>query len=123
MDLAEWVPGTTQVRSSHSCGPANLGDASERSSSNSEIALRSHEYLDTLGGTRDIEGSRPDVSRAGSPLVLTLTSPDVSQFLTAFFHKLGVVCAGPDGGMILLCIRSNNGKKGSFNVKGQPYAS
>jgi len=28
----------------------------------------------------------------------------VSRFLTAFFHKLVVVCGGPDGGMILLCI-------------------
>ena len=39
----------------------------ERSSSDSAVALRSHEYLDTPGGTRDMEGSRPEVSRAGSP--------------------------------------------------------
>ena len=56
-------------------------------------------------------------------LVLTQTSPDVIRFLTAFFHKLVVVCGGPDGGMILLCIMSSDGKKGSFDVKGLPYAS
>jgi len=47
----------------------------------------------------------------------------MSQFLTAFSHKLVVVCGGPVGGMIFLCIRSSDGKKGSFDVKGQPYAS
>ena len=56
-------------------------------------------------------------------LVLTQTSPDVGRFLTAFSHKLVVACGGPDGGMILLCIRSSDGKRGSFDVKGQPYAS
>jgi len=89
VDLAEWVPGTTQVRSSHSCGPANLGDASERSSSNSEIALRSHEYLDTLGGTRDIEGSRPDVSRAGSPTGSYLDEPRRESVSDRFFSQAG----------------------------------
>jgi len=39
----------------------------ERSSSDSEVALRSHVFLDTPGGTRDTEGSGPDVARAGSP--------------------------------------------------------
>jgi len=63
-------------------GQLDLGDASERSSSDSEVALHSHESLDTPGGTRDT-----------------------------------------DGGMILLCIRSSDGKKGSFDVKGLPYAS
>jgi len=48
-------------------GQLDLGDASEGSSSDSEVALRSHEYLNTPGGTRDTEVSRPDVSRAGSP--------------------------------------------------------
>jgi len=48
-------------------GRLDLGDASERSSGSSEAALRSHEHLDTPGGTRDTEVSRPDVSRAGSP--------------------------------------------------------
>jgi len=48
-------------------GQLDLGDAPARSSSDSEVALRSHEYLDTPGGTRDMEDSRPDVSRAGSP--------------------------------------------------------
>jgi len=56
-------------------------------------------------------------------LVLTQSSPDVSRFPTAFTHKLVVVCGGRDGGMILLCIRSSDGKKGSFDEKGQPYAS
>jgi len=84
------------------------------------VALRSHESLDTPGETRDTEGSRPDVSRAGSHIG---SYPDVSRFLITFFHKLVVVCGGPDGGMILLCIRSSDGKKGSFDVKGQPYAS
>ena len=48
-------------------GQLDLGDASEGSSSDSEVALRSHEHLDTPGATRDTEVSRPDVSRAGSP--------------------------------------------------------
>jgi len=56
-------------------------------------------------------------------LVLTETRPEVSQFLTAFSHKLVVACRGLDGGMILLCIRSSDGKKGSFDVKGRPCAS
>jgi len=38
--------------------------------------LRSHERLDTPGGTRDIEVSRPDVSMAGSP---TGSYPDESR--------------------------------------------
>jgi len=57
-------------------GQLDLGYASERSSSDSEVALRSHESLDTLGGTRDTEGSRPEVSRAGSP---TGSYPDESR--------------------------------------------
>jgi len=57
-------------------GQLDLGDASERSSSDSEVGLHSHESLDTLGGTRDTEGSRPDVSRAGSP---TGSYPDESR--------------------------------------------
>jgi len=48
----------------------------ERSSSDSEVALRRHEYLDTPGGTRDMEGSLPDVARAGSP---TVFYPDESR--------------------------------------------
>jgi len=32
-------------------GHLDLGGASERSSSDSEVAFRSHEYLDTPGGT------------------------------------------------------------------------
>jgi len=104
-------------------GQLDLGDASERSSCNSEVALRSHEYLDTSGGheTRRVLG----LTYQGQAvlLVFTQTSPDVSRFLTAFFLKLVVVCGGPDGGMILLRIRSSNGKKGSFDVKGLPYAS
>ena len=57
-------------------GQLDLGDASERSSSDSEVTLRSHEYLDTSGGTRDTEVSRTDVSRAGSP---TGSYPDESR--------------------------------------------
>jgi len=57
-------------------GQLDLGDASEGSNSDSEVALRSHEHLDTPGGTRDIEVSRPDVSRAGSP---TGSYPDESR--------------------------------------------
>jgi len=48
-------------------GQYDLGDASQGSSSDSEVALRSHKHLDIPGGTRDIEVSHPDVSRAGSP--------------------------------------------------------
>jgi len=80
-------------------GQLDLGDASERSSSDSEVALCSHEHLDTPGWTRDTEGSRPDISRSGSP---TGSYPDEKRFLTAFSHKLVVVCGGSDGGMILL---------------------
>ena len=57
-------------------GQLVLGDASEGSSSDSEVALRNHEHLDTLGGTRHTEVSRPDVSRAGSP---TGSYPDESR--------------------------------------------
>jgi len=57
-------------------GQLDLGDASDRSSSDSEVALRSHESLDTPGGTRDTEGARPDVSRPGSP---TGSYPDESR--------------------------------------------
>ena len=57
-------------------GQLDLGYASERSSSDSEVALRSHESLDTPGGTRDTKGSRPDVSKAGSP---TGSYPDKSR--------------------------------------------
>ena len=57
-------------------GQLDLGDASEGSSSDSEVALRSHESLDTPGGTRDTKGSRPDVSKAGSP---TGSYPDKSR--------------------------------------------
>ena len=57
-------------------GQHDLGEASERSSSDSEVALHSHEHLDTPGGTRDTEVSRPDVSRAGSP---TGSYPDESR--------------------------------------------
>ena len=38
--------------------------------------MHSHEHLDTPGGTRDMEGSRPDVSRADSP---TGSYPDESR--------------------------------------------
>jgi len=48
-------------------GQLDLGDASKGSSSDSEVTLRSHQHLDTSGGTRDTEVSRPDVSRKGSP--------------------------------------------------------
>jgi len=34
-------------------GQLDLGDASKGSSSNSEVALRSHEHLDTPGGSQD----------------------------------------------------------------------
>jgi len=54
----------------------DLGDTSEGSSSDSEVALRSHEHLDTPSGTRDTEVSWPDVSRAGSP---TNSYPDESR--------------------------------------------
>jgi len=60
---------------------------------------------------------------AGSP---TGAYPDESRRESVsdrFTHKLVVICGGPDGGVILLCIRSSDGKKGSFDVKGQPYAS
>jgi len=61
------TPLNDQVATVIAAGQLDLGDASERSSSDSEVALRSHEYLDPPGGTRDTEGSRPDVSKAGSP--------------------------------------------------------
>ena len=62
MDLAERAPGATQVDRVIAAGQLDLGDAPARSSSDTEVALRSHEYLDTPGGTRDMEGSRPEVS-------------------------------------------------------------
>ena len=104
-------------------GQLDLGDASERSSSDSEVALCSHVYLDTPGGTRDIEGSRPDVSRAGSP---TGSYPDESRRESVsdhFFSQAGRRLRRPGRWMILLCIRSSDGKKGSFDVKAQTYAS
>jgi len=85
--------------------------------------LRSHEYLDTRAGHETLRVLGLTYRGQAVLLVLTQTSPDVSRFLTAFFHKLAVACGDPDGGMILLCIRSSDGKKGSFDVKGQPYAS
>ena len=45
-----------------------------RSSSDSKVAFRSHEFLDTPGGTRDTEGSRLDVASAGSPTGFVQTS-------------------------------------------------
>ena len=57
-------------------GQLDLGNASEGSRGDSEVALRSHKHLDTPGGTRDTEVSRPDVSRAGSP---TGSYPDESR--------------------------------------------
>jgi len=70
-------------------GQLVLGDASERSSSDSEVALRSHEYVDTPGGTQDTEVSRSDVSRAGSP---TGSYPDKSRreaVSDCFFSQAG----------------------------------
>ena len=60
-------------------GQLDLGDAPERSSSVSEIALCSHVFLDTPGRTQENESSRPDVARASSP---TGSYPDESR------HKL-----------------------------------
>jgi len=70
-------------------GQLDLGDASERSSSDSEVTLRSHEYLETPGGTRDTDISWPDVSRAGSP---TGSYPDESRLESVsdrFFSQAG----------------------------------
>ena len=104
-------------------GELDLSDASEGSSSDSEVALPSHGYLHAPDGTRDNEVLGLTNQGQALLLVLTQSSPDVSRSPIAFAHKLVVVFGGPDGGMILLCIRSSDGKKGSFDVKGQPYVS
>ena len=104
-------------------GQLDLGDASERSSSDSDVALRSHEYFDTPGGTRDTEGSWPDVSRAGCPTVFYPDESRRESVSDRLFSQAGRRLRRTGRWMILLCIRSSDGKKGSFDVKRQPYAS
>jgi len=70
-------------------GQLDLGDASERSSSDSDVALRSHEYFDTPGGTRDTEGSWPDVSRAGCPTVFYPDESRRESVSDPFFSQAG----------------------------------
>ena len=61
----------------------------ERSSSDSEVAFRSHEYLDTPGGTREMEGSRPEVSRTGSPTVFYPDESRRESVSDRFFSQTG----------------------------------
>jgi len=70
-------------------GQLDLGNAPEGSSSDSEVALRSHEYLYIPGGTLATEVARPGVSRTGSPIGSYPDEPRSELISDRVFSQVG----------------------------------